>query len=214
MINWKDILTLGIFDYSKVVDLLAGSFKKSVNPTVTENQTNSLIRILKKPDNLEMNLTLDTLKAWRIYWDCKLACLQGISKTGNWVSGCYTPGSPYSPCQSEPQRINGYLKDIGKPAPKLPGEFPCCSACAAKKCLERTGNTDCSGDAAYDTESLLLLMQVLCQAEAEQQWEKDLNCWECLQNGYNACKDQCTRPPGPEPSPQRVTERLIEEGII
>jgi hypothetical protein len=217
MANWKDILTLGIFDYSKVVDLLAGSFKKSVNPTVTENQTNSLINILKPQNAGDEKISVRLAQAWRKYWDCRLACLTGKSQTGNWLPGCYTEGSPYSPCQSEPQKIGGYLKDIGKPAPKLPGEFPCCSACAAKKCLERTGNTDCSGDPAYDpdaTETLLLLMQVLCQAEAEQQWEKDLNCWECLQNGYADCLQQCTRPSGPEPSRQRVTERLIEEGII
>ena len=216
MANWKDIITLGIFDYSKVVDLLAGSFKKSVNPTVTENQTNSLINILKPQNAGDEKINVRLAQAWRKYWDCRLACLTGKAQTGNWLSGCYTEGSPYSPCQSEPQKIGGYLKDIGKPAPKLPGEFPCCSACAAKKCLERTGNTDCSGDPAFDpaSETLLLLMQVLCQAEAEQQWEKDLNCWECLQNGYADCLQQCTRPGGPEPSRQRVTERLIEEGII
>lgn len=211
MASWKDILTLGIFDYSKVVDMLVGTIKKSVKPTTTENQTNSLIRILKKPDNTGDELSVRLAMAWRKYWDCRLACLQGIAQTGNWLTECYTAGSPYSPCQSEPQRIGGYLKDIGKPAPNSPGEFPCCAACAAKKCLERTGQTDCSGDAVYDTQTLLLLMQVLCQAEAEQQWEKDLNCWECLQNGYNACLDQCTRPSGPEPSRQRVTEKLIEE---
>jgi hypothetical protein len=224
MANLKDILTLGIFDYSKVVDLLAGSFKKSVNPTVTENQTNSLINILKPQNAGDEKINVRLAQAWRKYWDCRLSCLTGggrwgTAQTENWLSGCYTEGSPYSPCQSEPQKIGGFLKNVGESAPKLPGEFPCCSECAAKKCLERTGNTDCSGDPAFDpaSETLLLLMQVLCQAEAEQQWEKDLNCWECLQNGYAECTQKCTRPcqpPCPEPSRGRVTERLIEEGII
>ena len=217
MASLKDIFTLGIFDYSKVLDMLTGSLRKSVKPTTTENQTNSLINVLKAPNNAGDRSVVLSAQAWRNYWDCRLACLQGIARTGNWVPGCYTPGSPYSPCQSEPQRIGGYLKGPGKDIntpPNPPGKFPCCAACAAKKCLERTGQTDCSGDPAYDTETLLLLMQVLCQSEAEQQWEKDLNCWECLQNGYNACLSQCARPGGPEPLRQRVTEKLIEEGII
>jgi hypothetical protein len=128
MANWKDILTLGIFDYSKVVDLLAGSFKKSVNPTVTENQTNSLINILK-PQNVDYEISVRTAQAWIKYWDCLQACLKGKSLTGNWLPGCYTEGSPYSPCQSDPRGVGGYLP-IRKPAPKLPGKFPCCSACA------------------------------------------------------------------------------------
>lgn len=191
MDNIRKIFTLGVFDYESVMK----TFSQVTNAQVILNvkqQTPQIPNLTTKPiiaDRISVRLA----RAWQKYWECVNKCRlrSNILKQCPGCDSAWPSGTPSPPT-----------------ALPSPPSFPCCSQCVAEKCIIATGNERCSLGGDIPNAELLLIAQTLCFLDANQEWNNKLDCYECVQNEYVDCGDKCSRPAGPEPSLQQVTDAL------
>ena len=188
------ILTLGVFDYKTVSNMLTMLDSGSIQE---ENiKTTNLSSLLTKTvvrDNQQRvggKINERTARAWLKYWNC--------------VDRCRLPSNIDKECP-------GCNSKLITNTPPSPPSFPCCSQCVSEKCIAATGNPNCSLGGGQPNGELLLIAQTLCYRDAYQTFLTALDCYECVINARVECGNKCSRPAGPEPDPNDVFEVLPEK---
>jgi len=193
MANLKDILTLGIFDYSKIVDLLTGSIKKSATTKsnfLARKSTPVIINPEGKPGRPSIKLfkECDKWLKWIDFYQCAdelyfLTFNMNVYVAKDCVDRCEgCPTNPYDPA-GDGRPFGGY--------PHSEPSFPMpMDRCQNDTCLKLYGNEDCN---VYDppdengnpvindeeTETAQFIVSLLCYQQSVDQYAACLDCFNC-----------------------------------